>query len=145
MLNHEELRKAIPHRYPFLMVDRVTIVEEGKKAVGMKCVSGNEPFFLGHFPQQAIMPGVLIVEAMAQTGCALFLSRPEMAGKLAYFMAIENAKFRHPVLPGDVLQMEIEVTHSRARYGKCKGVARANGQVACEAEFSFAIVDREPT
>lgn len=141
-LELEDIKKIIPHRYPFLLVDRVTITEPDKTAVGIKCVSGNEPFFQGHFPQRPIMPGVLIVEAMAQVACALFLSNPEKRGKLAYFMGIDGIKFRKPVVPGDRLEMRIEILTVRAKFGKARGETFVDGQMTTEAEFSFALVDQ---
>lgn len=143
VLDFEALKKAIPHRYPFLLVDRVTITDPEKSAVGIKCVSGNEPFFQGHFPEKAIMPGVLIVEALAQVACSLFLSRPAFQGKLAYFMGMEDIKFRKPVVPGDRLELKIEVLKLRDRFGKVKGEASVEGQLVAEAIFSFAVVDKE--
>src|ERR1043165_950680 len=142
VLDFEGLKKAIPHRFPFLLIDRVTITEPDKSAVGIKCVSGNEPFFQGHFPERAIMPGVLIVEAMAQVACALFLSKPEMKEKLAFFMGMEEIKFRKPVVPGDRLELKIEIVNMRSRFGKAKGEAFAEGVLVTEASFSFAIVDK---
>ena len=145
VLDFDALKKAIPHRYPFLLVDRVTITDPQKSAVGIKSVSGNEPFFQGHFPEKAIMPGVLIVEALAQVACALFLSRPENKNKLAFFMGMEEIKFRKPVVPGDRLELKIELLKMRDRFGKAKGEAFVEGQLVTEATFSFAIVDKEPT
>ena len=142
-LDFEAIKKAIPHRFPFLLVDRVTITDPDKSAVGIKCVSGNEPFFQGHFPDRAIMPGVLIVEAMAQVACALFLSKPEMKNKLAFFMGMEEIKFRKPVLPGDRLELKVEMISVRAKFGKAKGEAYVEGQLVTEAVFSFALVDKE--
>lgn len=142
VLDINAIQKTIPHRYPFLMIDRVTIVEELKKAVGIKCVSGNEPFFQGHFPGQPLMPGVLIVEAMAQTSCVLFLSKPEYKNKLAVFMGIDAVKFRKPVIPGDVLELRVEVLRARERGGKVRGEAYVNNALVTEAEFMFAIVER---
>lgn len=144
ILSHEEVLKIIPHRYPFIMIDKVKINEaEPLKAVGYKCVSGNEGFFQGHFPGAPIMPGVLIVEAMAQTSCVMFLSRPEMKNCLAYFMSIDNVKFRRPVKPGDYLELKVEVVKDGGRRGKMKGQAFADSKLMAEAEFMFVIVDKE--
>lgn len=137
------IQKTIPHRYPFLMIDKVVINEELKKATGYKCVSGNENFFQGHFPGQPIMPGVLIIEAMAQTACVLFLSKSELKNKLAVFMGIDNVKFRKPVVPGDVLELKVDVLRAREKGGKIRGEAYVNNVLTTEAEFLFAIVDRE--
>lgn len=142
VLDFEALKRAIPHRYPFLLVDKVTITEVDKSATGIKSVSGNEPFFQGHFPDRAIMPGVLIVEAMAQVACALFLSKPENKNKLAFFMGLDEVKFRKPVVPGDQLEMKIEVLKMRSSFGKAKGVSTCKGEVTTEAEFTFAVVDK---
>ncbi|MCA6071539.1 MAG: 3-hydroxyacyl-ACP dehydratase FabZ, partial [Endomicrobium sp.] len=142
ILNHEEVLKYIPHRYPFLMIDKVKISSvDTSKATGYKCVSGNENFFQGHFPSAPIMPGVLIVEAMAQTSCVMFLSRPEMQGCLAYFMSIDKAKFRRPVKPGDVLELRVEIIKDGGRRGKMKGEAYVDGKLTTEAEFVFVIVE----
>jgi len=138
-----QIMDAIPHRFPFLLVDRVDIIEEGKMAVGRKCVTMNEPFFQGHFPGFPIMPGVLIIEALAQTACALMFSRPEFKNKLAFFMGIEGIKFRKPVSPGDVLELHVEMLRMGSRAGKAKGTAKINGEVASEGVFSFAIGDRK--
>lgn len=137
------IKRTIPHRYPFLMIDRVKIVEENKKATGYKCVSANEEFFQGHFPGQPIMPGVLIIEAMAQTSCVLLLAKGDHKDKLAYFMTIDSVKFRKPVVPGDVLELRVEVIRARERGGKVRGEAYVNDNLAAEAEFMFAIVERE--
>ena len=142
--NSAEIQKIIPHRYPILMIDRAKIIGDGtKKAVGYKCVSGNEPFFQGHFPGQPIMPGVLIVEAMAQTSCVMFLSRPALRNCLAYFMGIDKVKFRRTVIPGDVLELKVEVIRDSGRKGKVRGEAYVDGKLTTEAEFMFIIVDRE--
>jgi len=143
VLDFDALKKTIPHRFPFLLIDKVTITEPDKSATGIKCVSGNEPFFQGHFPEHAIMPGVLIVESMAQVACALFLSKPEAKDKLAFFMGMEEIKFRKPVVPGDRLELKIEILKMRDRFGKAKGDAFVEGQLVTEAVFTFAIVDKE--
>jgi beta-hydroxyacyl-ACP dehydratase FabZ len=141
-MNVNQIMDAIPHRFPFLMIDRVDVMEEGKTAVGRKCVTMGEQFFQGHFPGHPIMPGVLIVEAMAQTACAMMFSRPEMKNKLAFFMGLEEVKFRKPVGPGDVLELHVEMLRSGSRAGRAKGVGKIGGDVATEAVFSFAIGDR---
>ncbi|MBI5209500.1 MAG: 3-hydroxyacyl-ACP dehydratase FabZ [Elusimicrobia bacterium] len=143
MLDIAAIRKAIPHRYPFLLVDKVEVTEEDKKAVGTKCVTVNEPFFAGHFPEQPIMPGVLIIEALAQTACAMLLSKasPQHAGKIAYFMGIDEAKFRAPVLPGSVLKLHVEVLRL-GRVGKFRGEAYVEGKLVAEGEMSFALVNK---
>ena len=137
-----DVMKAIPHRYPILMIDKAEIVEVDKKITGFKSVTGNEPFFQGHFPGRPIMPGVLIVEAMAQTACVLFLEKPENKNKLAFFMGIDKVKFRKPVVPGDQLELKVEILRA-GRMGKAKGEAFVDGVLVTEAEFMFAIVDKE--
>ena len=136
------IRKAIPHRYPFLLIDKVEILEGGKRVIGTKCVTTNEPFFQGHFPEHPVMPGVLIMEAMAQTAAAMVLSRPDFAGKLAYFMGIDGAKFRLPVFPGSVLRMHLEAQRV-GRIGKFRGDAYVDGMLAAEAVLTFAVVAPE--
>ena len=135
------IRDTIPHRYPFLMVDKVIITEEMKNAIGYKCVSGNENYFQGHFPGNPVMPGVLIVEAMAQTACVMLLSRPEYKGKLAYFLSIDAVKFRKIVVPGDMLELRIEALRVREKGGKVRGEAFVNNNLVTEAEFMFVIVE----
>lgn len=137
------VRAAIPHRYPFLLVDRVDIMEENKRAVGTKCVTINEHFFQGHFPEQPIMPGVLVIEALAQTACVMLMSTGGFENKIAFFLGIEGAKFRNPVLPGSVLKLEVEVLKLGGRAGKFKGTARIDGKVATEAQMSFVLTDKK--
>ncbi len=137
------IMEAIPHRYPFLLIDRMVDVELGASAVGVKNVSVNEPFFQGHFPARPVMPGVLIVEAMAQTAATLVVLTLGKAfeGKLVYFMTIENAKFRRPVGPGDQLRIHVEKERQRANVWKFKGVARVEGVSVAEAIFSAMIME----
>ena len=134
-----DIMECIPHRYPFLLVDRVEITEEGKKAEGYKNVTINEPFFQGHFPQEPVMPGVLILEALAQVGAVLLLNEETFRGKTAYFAGVNAARFRRKVVPGDVLKLEIEITKVRKSFGAGKGIATVNGEKAAEAEILFAI------
>ena len=141
-MNISQIMDAIPHRFPFLLIDRVDVYEEGKIAVGRKCVTMNEHFFQGHFPGYPIMPGVLIIEALAQTACALMFSRPEMKGKLAFFMGMEEIKFRKPVTPGDVVELHVEMLRMGSRAGKAKGTAKVNGDITTEGLFSFAVADK---
>ncbi len=139
MLNSNDIQKIIPHRYPFLLVDRITHIEDGKYATGIKNVTANESFFQGHFPQEHVMPGVLIVEALAQVGAVLLLKKPENEGKIAYFAGINACKFRKKVIPGDTLTLTLEVIKSRANYGVGKAIALVGDDIVCEAELSFFI------
>lgn len=141
MLNSIEIQKIIPHRYPFLLVDRIEEIEQGKKAVGIKNVTINEPFFQGHFPGNPIMPGVLIVEAMAQVGAALMLQQEENKGKLGLFTGIDELRFKRQVVPGDTLRMEIEMLAIRRNIGKAQAVAYVGDEIACKGILMFAIVD----
>lgn len=135
---------VLPHRYPFLLLDRIIEFESRQRAVGIKCVTFNEPFFVGHFPGHPVMPGVLIIEAMAQVGAVLLLSDvPDRDGKLVYFTGINNAKFRRPVVPGDVLTMTLTVTALRRSVCKMHGEATVDGARAAEADIMSAMVDRE--
>lgn len=135
------IRKAIPHRYPFLFVDKLDVLIEDKAAIGTKMVTVNEPHFEGHFPDQPVMPGVLIVESLAQAACAMLLSKGGFEGKLAMFMGIDEAKFRAPVLPGMVLKQHVEILRL-GRAGKFRGEAYVDGKLAAEAVMTFALVDR---
>jgi len=139
-LDIEAIKEILPHRYPFLLVDRITELVPGKRVVGLKNITVNEPFFQGHFPQRAIMPGVLIIEVMAQIGGVMILSVEEHRGKLAYIGTVDNAKFRRPVVPGDTLEVEVELLRLRGNMGKVKCVARVGGEDAAEAEIMFALV-----
>lgn len=138
-LNSNQIAGILPHRYPFALVDRITEGEAGKWAKGIKCVSVNEQFFCGHFPQEHIMPGVLILEAMAQVGAVILLSEPENRGKIALFGGVKHARFRRKVVPGDVLEMECCITSRRGPMGIGSCTAKVEGETACEAELIFVI------
>mgnify|MGYP003186024429 FL=1 len=138
-LNSNQIQEIIPHRYPFQLVDKIVECEPGKSAKGIKCVSVNELFFCGHFPQQHVMPGVLIIEALAQVGAVAILCEEENKGKIAFFGGIKNARFRKQVVPGDVLTLECEITERRGPFGFGKAVAKVDGKVAAQAELSFVI------
>ena len=140
VMNTEEIMKILPHRYPFLMVDRITKIE-GNRIVGVKNVTMNEQYFQGHFPGHPIMPGVLQLEAMAQVAGILMLKKLENMGKIAYFMSAESVKWRNPVLPGDVLVIDVELTKARGKIGKAKGVCSVNGATVSEAEVAFILAD----
>jgi beta-hydroxyacyl-ACP dehydratase FabZ len=143
-LDVKAIEKILPHRYPFLLVDRIVELEPAKRAVGLKCVTVNEPFFPGHFPGHPIMPGVLIVEAMAQVAGVMMLSSvPDRESKLVFFMGIDEARFRRPVVPGDQLRLETEVLRLRARNCKLRGKAYVGEDLAAEAVILSAMVDRE--
>ncbi|MBO6520706.1 MAG: 3-hydroxyacyl-ACP dehydratase FabZ [Rhodospirillales bacterium] len=138
------IMERIPHRYPFLLIDKVIDIQPGESATGIKNVSVNEPFFQGHFPGHPIMPGVLIVEAMAQTAAIVVIEALDdtASDKLVYFMSIDNARFRKPVLPGHTLHLEVTKEHGRGKVWRFKGVARADGTVMAEAVFTAMIVDQ---
>lgn len=141
MISSAEIQQIIPHRYPFLLVDKIIELEPGKRAVGIKNVSINEPFFQGHFPNNPIMPGVLIVEALAQVGCIAVLSMEENKGKLAVFAGIDNLRFKKQVIPGDVLRLEAELIGLKRNIGKAKVTATVDGEIAVVGEIMFGIVD----
>ena len=138
-----EILKILPHRYPFLLIDRIAEITRTKRIVAIKNVSVNEPYFVGHFPAGPIMPGVLVVEAMAQAGGVLLLTEfPDREHKLLLFTAIERAKFRRPVIPGDQLRIEVDVVVWRGNAGRMQGKAYVDGKVACEAVISCRLLDR---
>ncbi|MBS4021796.1 MAG: 3-hydroxyacyl-ACP dehydratase FabZ [Dethiobacter sp.] len=137
-----DIQSILPHRYPFLLVDRLLEVVPGERAVGIKNVTINEPFFQGHFPGFPVMPGVLIVEAMAQVGAAAILGMPENKGRLALFTGIDNLRFKRQVVPGDTLRLELEITKIRGPIGKGRGTATVDGKVAAAGELMFALVDQ---
>ncbi|WDV48274.1 3-hydroxyacyl-ACP dehydratase FabZ [Clostridiaceae bacterium M8S5] len=139
MLDSNQIQEIIPHRYPFLLIDKIEELVPGKKAVGYKCVTANEYFFLGHFPKEHVMPGVLIIEALAQTGAVAILSLEENKGKIAYFGGIKKAKFKRKVKPGDVLRLETEIVRTKGPVGIGNAIAYVGDEVAVEAELMFAI------
>lgn len=139
MLDVNEIKKIIPHRYPFLLVDKIVELEEGKRAVGIKNVTINEPFFQGHFPDYPVMPGVLIVEALAQVGAVAMLIKEENKGKLAFFTGIDNFRFKGQVKPGDTLKLVVEVIRVKGPVGKGKAVAYVDEAIVAEGEIMFAI------
>ncbi len=136
------IRDLIPHRYPFLLVDRIEEIEPGVRAVGIKNLTQNEPFFEGHFPNYPVMPGVLIVEALAQVGAVGVMTLEEFRGKLALFAGIDGVRFRRQVIPGDVLRMEVEISRLKGKVGRGKGLAKVDGERVCEAELMFAFAER---
>ncbi|MBI2305067.1 MAG: 3-hydroxyacyl-ACP dehydratase FabZ [Chloroflexi bacterium] len=139
MLEIRDIQKIIPHRWPFLLVDRIVEMEAGVRAVGIKNVTFNEPFFQGHFPSQPIMPGVLIVEALAQVGAVAILSKLQNQGQIVLFAGIDNFRFRKPVVPGDTLRLEVRLTKVRGPVGKGEAQAQVEGKTVAEGELTFAL------
>ena len=139
VMDIKEIMETIPHRQPFLLIDRIEELEPGKRAVGKKCVSYNEPFFNGHFPQEPVMPGVLMVEALAQTGAVAILSLEENKGKIAYFGGIKNCRFRGKIVPGDKLRLETTIIKCKGPVGVGHAVASVDGKVVVDAELTFMI------
>ena len=138
-LTSDQIKQISPHRYPFLLVDKIIEMVPGQSAHGIKCVSAGEPFFCGPFPEYAVMPGVLIIEALAQVGAVAILSLEEHKGKIALFGGIKNARFKRQVVPGDVLDLSCEIIRWHGPVGMGKAVARVNGAIAATAELTFAI------
>lgn len=143
MLDINAIKQILPHRYPFLLVDRILEIEPGKRVVGLKNVTANEAYFNGHFPSYPVMPGVLIIEALAQTGAVAVLNMEEYRGKLVLFAGIDKVRFRRQVVPGDQLRLEVEVTKLRGRVGKCQARAYVDEDLAVEGELMFAIADAD--
>ncbi len=143
MLDAKQIMEIIPHRYPILMVDRIVEMEPGQRAVGIKNLSANEPVFQGHYPGNPIFPGVLIVEAMAQTGAVAMMSQPEFADKVPLFAGIDDCKFKRPVVPGDQLRLEVEIVNMRRGLGIGSGKAYVGDELKAEATLKFALVDRK--
>jgi len=144
VLQSEDIQKIIPHRYPFLMVDRIIELEEGKRAVGIKSVSSNEPFFQGHFPGHPIMPGVLIMEALAQVGAVVILKMPGYEGYLALFAGLDDVKFKRQVIPGDQLRLEVELIKFRKTFGVAQGKAYVGEELAAEGTLKFFLERKNP-
>jgi 3-hydroxyacyl-[acyl-carrier-protein] dehydratase len=142
ILDAVEIQQIIPHRYPFLLVDRIVELEAGKRAVGLKNVTMGDPFFQGHFPQYPVMPGVLIVEAIAQVGAVAMLGLEEHGDKIAFFAGIDNVRFKRQVKPGDVLRLAVELGQIRRNIGTGSGVATVDGEVACKGDFMFALAPK---
>ena len=138
-LGIKEIKKILPHRHPFLLIDTIEELEPGKHAVGYKCVTFREDFFRGHFPQEPVMPGVLIVEALAQTGAVAILSKEENKGKIAYFGGIDKCRFKHKVVPGDKLRLETKIMKQKGPVGIGEAIATVDGKVAVKAELTFMI------
>lgn len=143
MVDIQQIKEIIPHRYPFLLIDRIIEVEEGKRAVGIKNVTANEEFFNGHFPEYPVMPGVLIVEALAQVSAVIMLVEEENRGKIGLFAGIDNCRFKKQVRPGDQLRLEVEMTRIRGLIAKAHAVATVDGEITCEADVTFALFNHK--
>lgn len=141
-MNAEAIKKILPHRYPFLLVDRILEMHE-TKAVGLKNVTANEPFFQGHFPEKAVMPGVLLIEVLAQLGACLVLSKPANKGKMVYLIAVNDFRFRKIVVPGDQLRIEMEGTRMKSKVGVMRGKITVEGQEVCGGEIMYSLVDAD--
>lgn len=141
MLDTQKIKEIIKHRYPFLLVDKILELEEGKRAVGIKNVTVNEEYFNGHFPNYPVMPGVLIVEALAQVSAVVMLTKEGNQGRLGLLAGIDNCRFKRQVKPGDQLRLEVEITRLKGPIGKGKGIATVDGELACEVEILFAFGD----
>lgn len=141
MLEIQQIKEIIMHRYPFLLVDRIIELEEGKRAVGIKNVTANEPYFEGHFPAYPVMPGVLIVEALAQVSAIIMLTKHENRGRLGLLAGIDHCRFKRQVKPGDQIRLEVDITRLKGPIGKGKGIATVDGELVCEAELIFAFGD----
>ena len=139
MLNTKQIQEILPHRHPFLLVDRIEELKEGERAKGTKCVTFNEPFFAGHFPEEPVMPGVLIIEALAQVGAVAILSEEKNKGKIAFFGGIKDARFRDKVVPGDVLSLEVELIKVKGPVGIGRAQAKKGDKVCASAELTFVI------
>jgi len=141
VLDVQQIKEVIKHRYPFLLVDRILELEEGKRAVGIKNVTANEKFFNGHFPDYPVMPGVLIIESLAQVSAVIMLTKEGNQGRLGLLAGIDQCRFKRQVKPGDQLRLEVEITRVKGRIGKGKGIATVDGELVCETELLFAFGD----